>query len=157
VNATTITPAAQTAAALHPAVVLAALRQQHQDALLTYLTERVPPADWCRVETLADQAWAYALEHADLATPGSEPGTDLPVWLAATARIAIRRHLTPASAFDPHWAALAQMLGHLASWPEHWHQVLAAHGQAALLRQMADELEEEEDSKSASPVAALAA
>ncbi|WP_031511044.1 hypothetical protein [Streptomyces megasporus] len=151
---TATAPLPQTTVSLHPVALLAALREQYEDALLSYITDRIPPADWHRAEDLADQTWAYALDHADLSSTTVDEEAGLPEWLAATARIVIRRHLTPATTCDPHWAALTQTLGHAASWPEHWHEVLAAHGQAALLRRAADDLGG--DHTSAAP-AALAA
>ncbi len=38
------------------------------------------------------------------------------------------------TASDVDWSVLVQMLGHTATWPDRWHQVLATGGQAELLK-----------------------
>ncbi|CAM5678146.1 hypothetical protein GCM10017744_102790 [Streptomyces antimycoticus] len=38
------------------------------------------------------------------------------------------------------WYSLTQILGHSSNWPEHWHTILAQHGQAALLQQASRDL-----------------
>jgi hypothetical protein len=123
--------------------VLASAYEQYGNRLLAYVADRLPTYHWYLAEDLAQDVWEYALVHANLATDMAETEMEsgLPVWLAATARTVIRRHLTPALIdYGTDWAALAQTLGPAHTWPARWHQVLAGHGQAALLCLAAVEL-----------------
>ncbi|CAM5688488.1 hypothetical protein [Streptomyces mordarskii] len=108
-----------------------------QDALLGYITNRLPVTDWHKAEDLAQQTWTRALSqprrsHAD--------ADGVPGWIAYQARIVLRRHLSPVPAGDANWWYLTQILGHSSEWPEHWHRVLVDEGQAALLRLVAGEI-----------------
>lgn len=38
------------------------------------------------------------------------------------------------AASDVDWSALVQVLGHTATWPDHWREALTTGGQAALLK-----------------------
>ncbi|MFP8887829.1 sigma-70 RNA polymerase sigma factor region 4 domain-containing protein [Streptomyces mangrovi] len=135
--------------------VLASAYEQYGNRLLAYVADRVPAYHWPEAEDLAQDVWEYALTHADLTVPGVDE-SGLPVWLAATARTVIRRHLTPAApGHGTDWAALAQALGPAHTWPAHWHQVLADRGQDALLRLAAVELAD--DGHASAVPAALAA
>jgi hypothetical protein len=50
---------------------------------------------------------------------------------------AVYQFTTAASTTD--WSALTQILGHSDTWPAHWHDVLVAEGQSALLQLAAAE------------------
>ncbi|MGW7603198.1 hypothetical protein [Streptomyces antimycoticus] len=109
-----------------------------QDALLSYLTSRLPVTDWHKAEDLAQQTWTRALSQPR--HPHAADTDDVPGWIAYQARIVLRRHLSPVPAGDANWWYLTQLLGHSSEWPAHWHCVLVDEGQAALLRLAAREI-----------------
>lgn len=129
----------------------------HQDALLSYLTSRLPASDWHRAEDLAQQTWTRTLSQP---RRNHTPDTDgVPGWIAYQARIVLRRYLSPVPAGDAAWGQLTQILSHSSEWPEHWHRVLVDEGQAALLRLAAREIAPTPAAvfrRTAAPVAAAA-
>jgi hypothetical protein len=103
-----------------------------QDALLGYITSRIPRPDWNRAEDLIQETWTRALSQPRRSH--AHDTEDVPGWIAYQARIVLRRYLSPVPVGDASWWCLTQILGHSSEWPEHWHNVLVDEGQAALLR-----------------------
>ncbi|MFC0602263.1 hypothetical protein [Streptomyces palmae] len=134
--ATTMTPLQPDteAAADLPAHVL----RSHTNRLLAYITTCVSQWDWHRAEDLAQDAWLYALRYADTSHTAVDTVSGVPEWLARSARIVIRRYLSPVPTVD--WEPLQQILSPTEDWPEQWHTVLAEDGQEALLHVAAAEL-----------------
>ncbi|MEV8057163.1 hypothetical protein AB0P37_11690 [Streptomyces antimycoticus] len=62
-----------------------------QDAVLGYITNRLPVTDWHKAEDLAQQTWTRALSQP---RRSHDPDTDgVPGWIAYQARIVLRRFL----------------------------------------------------------------
>lgn len=113
---------------------------RHNTALHAYVNNHLLSADWHLGEDLTQQTWLEALESADLSDDRVDSPSGLPAWLGRAARAALRRHHSPAPANRVDWNVLVQILGHTADWPDAWHDVLAIHGQAELLRVAADDM-----------------
>jgi len=127
---------------------------EHAGRLLAYVNDRVPAADWHRAEDLVQDIWVEVLlAGVDVEDVGAPAVEGLPCWLARAARTVIRRHVSPALAAEVDWAMLTQILGHHASWPERWHDVLAAEGQAALLQLAARDLASDRERQKLAPAA----
>ncbi|GAA0454417.1 hypothetical protein [Streptomyces olivaceiscleroticus] len=120
----------------------------HQEQLLGFIADRAG-TDPHTTEDLAQETW-LALLNTDQIADLAENDTALPLVLRRAARGVIFRHLTGSElwpeaptapvAIEADWERLTQVLGHTATWPAHWHQALAEHGQAALLRRAAADM-----------------
>ncbi|MFF0629816.1 hypothetical protein [Streptomyces sp. NPDC004296] len=73
---------------------LSGLRGRYEQPLLAYINERLSPVDWRRGPDIARMAWAESVGSLSLA-PDVGMEDDLPAWLAAAARRAIRSYLSP--------------------------------------------------------------
>ncbi|MFD7667789.1 hypothetical protein [Streptomyces sp. NPDC059788] len=114
---------------------------EHQAQLTAYITGRMPGLAQFAVDEITQEIWRQALSK----TAGPRDGADtedLPAWIARAADLAIHRRTTPhiSPALYADWEALTQLLGHSATWPEHWHRILATQGQQALLRTAAADM-----------------
>ncbi|MDX3232532.1 hypothetical protein [Streptomyces sp. ME19-01-6] len=65
----------------------------HQDALLSYITNRLPATDWRAAEDLARETWTGALDSRRVDI--TDAPSALPDWLTRQARIVLRRYLSP--------------------------------------------------------------
>lgn len=118
----------------------------YQQALHTYLNNRLPADQWHRTDDLAAQVWTLLRTGTGDTTTAVLDADGLPGRLAATARTVLRRHLAPAPPpGDVDWPALTQILGRPSTWPDHWTRLLAHEGQAALLAQAVVDLAADTD------------